>query len=327
MTFANPYLLLLLLLLIPLIAWYISNRHKQQVTLQVSNSYSFKQLPPTWKNRLKHVPFILRLLVIILIIVVLARPQSTNSWKNVSTEGIDIMITLDISSSMLAEDLKPNRLEAAKGVASKFIAGRPDDNIGLVLFSAESFTQCPLTTDHRVVLNLLSQVKSGIIEDGTAIGLGLANAVNRIKDAPAKSKVIILLTDGSNNRGDIDPITAAELAKEYGIRVYTIGVGTRGKAPYPFQTAYGIQYQNIDVVIDEEPLKKIAGITGGEYYRATDNRSLSQIYAQIDQLEKTRFHVKEVSRKTEEYRMFGLAAFILLVIELILRHIVLRRLP
>jgi len=327
MTFANPYLLLLLLLLIPLIAWYISNRHKQQATLQVSNSYSFKQLPPTWKNRLKHVPFVLRLLVIVLIIIVLARPQSTNSWKNVSTEGIDIMITLDISSSMLAEDLKPNRLEAAKGVASKFIAGRPDDNIGLVLFSAESFTQCPLTTDHRVVLNLLSQVKSGIIEDGTAIGLGLANAVNRIKDAPAKSKVIILLTDGSNNRGDIDPITAAELAKEYGIRVYTIGVGTRGKAPYPFQTAYGIQYQNIDVVIDEEPLKKIAGITGGEYYRATDNRSLSQIYAQIDQLEKTRFHVKEVSRKTEEYRMFGLAAFILLVIELILRHIVLRRLP
>jgi len=327
MTFANPYLLLLLLLLIPLIAWYISNRHKQQATLQVSNSYSFKQLPPTWKNRLKHVPFVLRLFVIVLIIIVLARPQSTNSRKNVSTEGIDIMITLDISSSMLAEDLKPNRLEAAKGVASKFIAGRPDDNIGLVLFSAESFTQCPLTTDHRVVLNLLSQVKSGIIEDGTAIGLGLANAVNRIKDAPAKSKVIILLTDGSNNRGDIDPITAAELAKEYGIRVYTIGVGTRGKAPYPFQTAYGIQYQNIDVVIDEEPLKKIAGITGGEYYRATDNRSLSQIYAQIDQLEKTRFHVKEVSRKTEEYRMFGLAAFILLVIELILRHIVLRRLP
>jgi Ca-activated chloride channel family protein len=210
---------------------------------------------------------------------------------------------------MLAEDLKPNRLEASKAVASRFISGRPDDNIGLVLFSAESFTQCPLTTDHRVVLNLLSQVKSGIIEDGTAIGLGLANAVNRIKDAPAKSKVIILLTDGSNNRGDIDPITAAELAKEYGIRVYTIGVGTRGKAPYPFQTAYGIQYQNIDVVIDEEPLKKIAGITGGEYYRATDNRSLSQIYAQIDQLEKTRFHVKEVSQKTKNIDVWSVSFY------------------
>jgi len=240
MILAQPYYLLLLLLLIPAIAWYILGRHKRHATLQVSNSFPFEQLKPTLKQRLKHTPFILRMIAFVLIVLVLCRPQSSNKFHNVTTEGIDIVIALDISSSMLAEDLKPNRLEAAKKVASNFIPGRPNDNIGLIVFAAESFTQCPLTTDHAVLLNLFGSLKSGLLEDGTAIGLGLANAVNRLKDSQAKSKVIILLTDGSNNRGDIDPITAAELAKTFGIRVYTIGVGRKGMAPYPLQTAYNL---------------------------------------------------------------------------------------
>jgi len=327
MILANPYYLYLLLLMIPAIVWYILKRKKRYATLLVSNTFAFQGLKRSWKDRLEHIPFILRMLAFGFIVLVLARPQSTNSWQNVSTEGIDIVLALDISSSMLAEDLKPNRLEAAKNVASAFISGRPNDNIGLVVFSAESFTQCPLTTDHAVLLNLFGGIQSGMIEDGTAIGLGLANSVSRIKDSKAKSKVIILLTDGSNNRGDIDPITAAEIAKTFGIRVYTIGVGTKGQAPYPFQTAYGVQYQNIDVVIDEQPLRQIASITGGEYYRATNNSKLKTIYEQIDKLEKTKMKVQEYSKKNEEYRIFGLIALLLLLAEIVLRNTVLRRLP
>lgn len=327
MIFAQPYYLLLLLLILPITAWYIIRRKKHHATLQVSNSFGMEQAANTWKTRLQHLPFGLRMLALALVVIVLARPQSTNSWQNVTTEGINIMLTLDISSSMLAEDLKPNRMEAAKSVASSFIGGRPNDNIGLVVFAAESFTQCPLTTDHAVLLNLFGSIKSGLVEDGTAIGLGLANAISRIKDSEAKSKVIILLTDGTNNRGDIDPITAAEIAKTFGIRVYTIGVGTKGKAPYPFQTAYGVQYQNIDVVIDEEPLRQIAALTGGEYYRATSNSSLKNIYNEIDKLEKTKFNVKEYSKKNEEFRLFGLLALLLLLFEFLLRHTLLRRIP
>jgi Ca-activated chloride channel family protein len=269
----------------------------------------------------------LRSLAFALLVVVLARPQSVDSWRNTTTEGIDIVLALDISTSMLAEDLKPNRLEAAKSIASSFIAGRDNDNIGLVVFAAESFTQCPLTTDHAVLMNLFGSIQSGMIEDGTAIGLGLANAVSRIKESQAKSKVIILLTDGTNNRGEIDPITAAELAKTFGIRVYTIGVGTIGKAPYPFRTANGVVYQNIDVVIDEEPLKQIAGMTGGVYFRATDNTKLQGIYQEIDQLEKTKIEVQEYSKREEEYRPFALWALFLLVLEFSLRLFVLRSLP
>ncbi|MDD4922804.1 MAG: VWA domain-containing protein [Bacteroidales bacterium] len=327
MILANPYYLYLLLLILPAVFWYIQKRKKRYATLQVSNSFAFEGIKPSWKDRLEHLPFILKMLAFVMIVVVLARPQSTNSWQNVSTDGIDIVVALDISSSMLAEDLKPNRLEAAKNVASSFISGRPNDNIGLVVFSAESFTQCPLTTDHAVLLNLFGGIQSGMIEDGTAIGLGLANAVSRIKDSQAKSKVIILLTDGSNNRGDIDPITAADIAKTFGVRVYTIGIGTKGKAPYPFQTAYGVQYQNIDVVIDEQPLRQIASITGGEYYRATNNNKLKSIYEEIDQLEKTKMKVHEFSKKNEEYRIFGMAALLLLLLEIVLRNTVLRRLP
>ena len=328
MVFANPTYLYLLLLLVPLIGWYIYKLHKSQASLQVSSSEAF-QLPGTssWKVYMRHLPFVLRMLAIALLIVVLARPQSTNSWQNSSTEGIDIVMATDISTSMLAEDLKPNRLEAAKDVAASFINGRQNDNIGLVVFAAESFTQCPLTIDHGVLLNLFKDIQPGIIQDGTAIGLGLANAVSRIKDSQAKSKVIILLTDGVNNTGEIAPVTAAEIAKTFGIRVYTIGVGTQGEAPYPIPTAFGVQYQNVPVEIDEQVLKQIASTTGGQYFRATDNSSLKEIYSEIDQLEKTKISVQEFSKKQEEYKNWALLVFALLLIEVLLRNTVLRNIP
>ena len=326
MIFANPYYLLLLLLLVPAVGWYVLTRRRRQATLQVSGLKALRQGKSSWKVYLEHVPFALRVAAFALIVLVLARPQSVDSWQNTSTEGIDIVVALDISTSMLAEDLKPNRLEAAKSIASSFISGRQNDNIGLVVFAGESFTQCPLTTDHAVLINLFGSIRSGMIEDGTAIGLGLANAVSRIKDSQAKSKVIILLTDGTNNRGDIDPITAAELAKTFGIRVYTIGVGSKGKAPYPFHTANGVVYQNIDVAIDEEPLQQIASMTGGVYFRATDNAKLQGIYEEIDKLEKTKMQVQEYSKRHEEFQRFGLWAMVLLLAELVLRRLM-RSLP
>ena len=296
--------------------------------MQVSSSEVF-QLPEarSWKIYLRHVPFLLRMVLIALLIMVLARPQSTNSWQNSSTEGIDIMLAMDISSSMLAQDLKPNRLEAAKDVAASFINGRQNDNIGLVVFAAESFTQCPLTTDHTVLLNLFKDIQPGIIQDGTSIGLGLANAVSRIKDSQAKSKVIILLTDGVNNAGEIAPVTASEIAKTFGVRVYTIGVGTQGEAPYPFQTAFGIQYQNVPVEIDEPTLKQIAATTGGQYFRATDNASLKAIYEEIDQMEKTKISVQEFSKKQEEYMQWALLVLLLLLVEVLLKNTLLRNIP
>lgn len=328
MVFANPTYLYLLLLLIPLIGWYIYKLSKSQASLQVSSSEVF-ELPEakSWKVYLRHLPFVFRIVAVALIIVVLARPQSTNSWQNSSTEGIDIMLAMDISTSMLAEDLKPNRLEASKDVASSFINGRQNDNIGLVVFAAESFTQCPLTIDHTVLLNLFKDVQPGVIQDGTAIGLGLANAVSRIKDSQAKSKVIILLTDGVNNTGEIAPVTAAEIAKTFGVRVYTIGVGTQGEAPYPIPTAFGVQYQNIPVEIDEAVLKQIAATTGGQYFRATDNASLKEIYSEIDKMEKTKISVQEFSKKQEEYKNWAILIFVLLLLELFLRNTVLKSIP
>ena len=328
MVFANPNYLYLLLLLIPMIGYYIYKLRKSQASLRVSSSEPFKVAGGTsLLVYMRHLPFVLRTLAVALLIVILARPQSTDNWSSSSTEGIDIMLAMDISGSMLAQDLKPNRLEAAKDVAASFINGRPNDNIGLVVFSAESFTQCPLTTDHTVLLNLFKDIQSGMIQDGTAIGLGLANAVSRVKDSKAKSKVIILLTDGSNNAGEIAPVTAAEIAKTFGIRVYTIGVGTKGEAPYPFQTAFGVQYQNIPVDIDEPTLKQIAATTGGQYFRATDNASLKEIYSEIDQMEKTKISVQEFSKKQEEYMVWALWAFCLLLIELLLRNTILRNIP
>jgi len=329
MIFANPSYIYLLLLLIPLIGWYFWKMRKNQASVEMSSSQAF-DVPKavTAKVYLRHVPFVLRMIAIALVIVILARPQSTNSWQNSSTEGIDIMMAIDISSSMLAQDLRPNRLEAAKNVAAAFINGRPNDNIGLVVFSAESFTQCPLTTDHAILLNLFKDIQSGMIEDGTAIGLGLANAVSRIKDSQARSKVIILLTDGSNNRGEIAPVTAAEIAKTFGIRVYTIGVGTKGAAPYPFRLPGGtVQTQMIPVDIDEPTLKQIATTTGGQYFRATDNASLKEIYSEIDQMEKTKINVREYSKKQEEYKNIALILFALLLLELLLKHTLLKKIP
>lgn len=328
MVFANPTYLYLLLLLIPMIGWYIWKLCKSQASLQVSSSEAFDAPGATsWKVYLRHVPFILRMAAVAVLIIILARPQSTNSWQNTSTEGIDIVLAMDISSSMLAQDLKPNRLEASKDVAASFINGRPNDNIGLVVFAAESFTQCPLTTDHTVLLNLFKDIQPGIIQDGTAIGLGLANAVSRIKDSQAKSKVIILLTDGVNNAGEIAPVTAAEIAKTFGIRVYSIGVGTQGMAPYPFQTAFGVQYQDIPVEIDEATLKQVAATTGGQYFRATDNVSLKEIYSEIDKMEKTKISVQQYSKKQEEYKNWALLLFALLLVEILLRNTLLRNIP
>lgn len=328
MIFANPTYLYLLLLLIPMIGWYVYKLSKNQASLQVSSTEGFDAPgASSWKVWLRHVPFILRMAAVAVLIVILARPQSTNSWQNSSTEGIDIVLVMDISTSMMAQDLKPNRLEASKDVASSFINGRPNDNIGLVVFAAESFTQCPLTTDHTVLLNLFKDVQPGIIQDGTAIGLGLANAVSRIKDSQAKSKVIILLTDGVNNQGEIAPVTAAEIAKTFGVRVYTIGVGTQGKAPYPFQTAFGVQYMDVDVEIDEPTLKQIAATTGGQYFRATDNASLKEIYSEIDKMEKTKISVQEYSKKQEEYKNWAILLFSLLLVEILLRNTLLRNIP
>lgn len=327
MTFKNPEYLFLLLFLIPVVWWYIKEMHKSDASLQISSKRNIQQLRKSAKIRLLHLPFVLRSLAIIMVTIALARPQASNSWRSENTEGIDIMIALDMSGTMMAEDLKPNRLEASKDVATEFILSRPNDNIGLVVFAGESFTQCPLTTDHAVLVNLFKGIQYGMIEDGTAIGLGLANAINRMKDTKAKSKVIILLTDGSNNRGDIAPITAAEIAKTFGIRVYAIGVGSYGKVNIPVQTPMGIQYQQMDSEFDEKSLKDIASMTGGAYFRATNNDKLRSIYKEIDTMEKTKISVKEYSKKSEEFYLFALLAFIFVAVEMIIRNTLLRKIP
>ena len=275
---------------------------------------------------------VLRCLTFVVVVIVLARPQTHTSWGNKSVEGIDIMLAMDVSTSMLAEDLRPNRMEAAKDVAAEFIAGRPNDNIGLTIFAGEAFTQCPMTTDHASLLNLLHSVRTdiaarGLINDGTAIGMGLANAVSRLKESKAKSKVVILLTDGSNNTGDLSPMTAAQIAKSLGIRVYTIGVGTNKVARYPMPVAGGVQYVNIPVEIDTKTLSDIAAATQGNFYRATNNQQLKQIYKDIDKLEKSKMDVKKFSKRYEAYQPFALVAILLLLLEILLRTTVFRRIP
>lgn len=327
MTFHNPEYLFLLLLLIPIVFWYVWEMHKSDASLQISAHRNLKQFPQSKKIKLRHIPFVLRTLVIACLIIALARPQASNSWRTQNTEGIDIMMALDISSTMLAGDIKPTRLEAAKSVATEFILSRPNDNIGLVIFARESFTQCPLTTDHAVLVNLFNGVNNGMIEDGTAIGLGLANAVNRIKDGKSKSKVIILLTDGSNNSGDIAPITAAEIAKTFGIRIYTIGVGTHGVINIPVSTPMGIQYQQVQSEFDAKSLENIANLTGGKYFGATDNSKLRNIYQEIDKLEKTRIKIQQYSKKDEQFYLFSIFAFVFLILEILLRNTVFRKIP
>ena len=332
MEFANKEYFFLLLLLIPYLLWYFFYRKKSEPTIRISDTYAYLNAPMSLRMRLINIPMFLRCLTFVFVVLIMARPQTRNSWDKRSVEGIDIMLAMDVSTSMLAEDLKPNRIEAAKDVAAEFIASRPNDNIGLTIFAGESFTQCPMTTDHSSLLNLLQNVRTdiaarGLISDGTAVGMGLANAISRLKDSKDKSKVVILLTDGSNNMGDISPMTSAQIAKSLGIRVYTIGVGTNKVAPYPMPVAGGVQYVNMPVEIDTKTLSDIAATTQGNFYRATNNRELKQIYHDIDKLEKTKMNVKTFSKRYEAYQPFAFLAVFSLLLEILLRSTVFRRIP
>lgn len=326
-TFRDPEFFWLLLLLPLMIFYFWKIKRKTRPRILISSTESFQHYKPTIRQRLINAPIVLRYLSVILLIVALARPQSSSRGSNTTTEGISIVIALDISESMLAEDFRPNRIEAAKKVAQEFIEGRPNDVIGLVIFGGEAFTQCPITSDHSVIFNLMHDIKTGMLAQGTAIGEGLATAVARIKDSKAKSKVIILITDGVNNSGSVPPLTAGEIARTFGIRVYAIGVGTNGTAPYPIKTPFGTQYQNMEVQIDEDLLNQIAQSTDGKYFRATNNKKLAAIFKEIDKMEKTKIEVTEFKRYTEEYLPWLLVAFVLFIIELTLRYTWLRALP
>jgi Ca-activated chloride channel family protein len=322
--FENGWFLWFLLVIPLLVAWYIYRQSRAHASVKLATAGFLMNGHKTFRHYLRHILFALRITVIALVIIVIARPQSVDRWQSSTTEGIDIILALDVSGSMLARDFSPDRLEASKSVATEFINGRPYDRIGLTVFSGESFTQCPLTTDHAVLINLMREVKSGIIEDGTAIGVGLATAISRVKDSEAISKVIILLTDGVNNMGAIDPVTAAEIAKTFGVRVYTIGVGSRGFADYPVQTPFGMRYQKMQVEIDEALLKQIAEMTGGSYFRAVDNTSLQQVYSEIDKLEKSKIETREHSRREEVFIPWALAAAVILALELLLRYLLMK---
>lgn len=324
--FEYPNLLYLELILIPMVAIYIFREVKgKNPNMIVPTISPFKVGGTTLKKVFRHIPFILRCIAVAAIVVAIARPRSSSTFEKIDSEGIDIVLAMDISTSMLARDFKPDRIGAAKDIAIQFIAERPSDRIGVVVFAGESFTQSPLTTDRATLINLMKEVECGIIEDGTAIGNGLANAVARLKDSQAKSRVIILLTDGVNNRGEIAPQMAIEIAKTYGVRVYTIGVGAMGEAPYPMMTPYGVQEMMVKVEIDEELLQTIAKETGGEYFRATDNTKLLEIYRQINQMEKSKTVVDSFPLYKEEFGVFGLIALASLLIELIVRLIAARR--
>jgi Ca-activated chloride channel homolog len=325
--FANPEFLFGLIIIVPIIVWYILKDRYSHPSLQISTLRAFSKVPLSYKHILRHVEFAFRMLVFALIIIALARPQSTDNWEDITTEGIDIVLALDVSGSMMAMDFEPNRFEASKKVAIEFISGRENDRIGLVVFSGESYTQCPLTNDRGVAMNLVNDLKQGIIDDGTAIGVGLANAINRLKDSKSASKIIILLTDGVNNMGSIDPLTAAQIASKFGIRVYTIGVGRNGTAPFPFQTAFGTQIQEMEVEIDENTLKAISQMTGGKYFRATNNNKLVEIYKEIDKLEKSKMEVKKFSNKEDKFFPLVLLASILLLFTIIIRYLFLKSIP
>lgn len=332
MTFASPAYFFLLLLLIPYVIWYLFQHLRSTPSIRVSSLSGLYRAPLSLRNYLVHLPFVLRIACFVLAVFALARPQTTNNWSTKQTEGIDIMLCMDVSTSMLAEDLRPNRIEAAKRVAIDFIKGRPNDNIGLTLFAGEAFTQCPMTVDHAVLLNLLNGMRvdmaqNGMIEDGTAIGMGIANALTRLKDSKAKSKVVILLTDGTNNRGQISPNMAAEIAKAFNIRVYTIGVGTNGTARYPMPVAGHIEYVNVPVEIDTKTLASIAKMTDGEFYRATNTQKLFEVYKEIDKLEKTKMNVKNYSKRYEAFGAFLLLSLLALLLEVLLRNTYLQRIP
>lgn len=320
--------MLYLLILIPFLIWiYFKYFVKRETYLRYSSLNLFSNLKPTLKEKFIHVPFYFRMIAFAFLIVALARPQSFTSGENILTEGIDIVMVLDISSSMLAEDFKPNRLEAAKKVVSDFISNRKYDRIGLVVFSKEGFTQCPMTIDYNVIKNLLKDIKSGIIEDGTAIGNAIATAVDRLRESKSKSKVIILVTDGVNNSGEVDPLTAADIAKTFGVKIYSVGVGTYGQAPYPFQTPFGLRYQMVPVEIDENLLKQISNSTGGKYFRARNNDALEKIYRQIDSMEKTKIEITSYSNASELFYYWAMLSLIFLISEIVFSKFYLRKLP
>lgn len=327
-SFANPWFLLFELLVPLMIVHYFLRKKKRKAQISLSTLPVWQGIKKTWKEKTVGLPFIFRLLALSLIIMALARPRGSVGMRDVKREGIDVLFAMDISASMLAKDFKPNRLEASKDIAIEFVKERPEDRMGLVIFAGESFTQCPLTTDHSVLVNLMDTIQTGMVQDGTAIGDGLATAVSRLKNSSAKSKVVILLTDGVNNRGNIAPITAGEIAKTFGIRVYCIGVGTMGRAMSPV-ALYGDTYEfaMIDVKIDETTLKQISETTGGKYFRATDNESLKNIYTEIDQMEKTLFEVKEFEHKPDRYFWVLAPALLFLLIEFVLRMFVYRGIP
>lgn len=332
MTFVNYPYLLLLLLLPAYIAWYVVAHKKIEPTMRISSVEAFRGVAPSLRERMLHLPFVLRCLCFVFAIVALARPQVDTHRQPRSVEGIDIMLCMDVSTSMLAEDLKPNRTEASKQVAFDFIKDRPNDNIGLTIFAGDAFTQCPITTDHAALFNLLKATSSdiaaqGIISDGTAIGEGLANSVSRLKESKAKSKVVILLTDGTNNAGEISPKTAAEVAKSFNVRVYTIGVGTNGEAACPVVVNGRVEYMKMTVEIDMQTLKEIARTTGGKCFRATDNNKLAAVYDEIDRLEKSKLSVKDYSHNDDLFPLFVLLALISLLLEQTLRYTWLRRIP
>ena len=330
MFFEYPNLLYLEFILVPLIALYVYRELRNRTPYMVVSDIT-PYRTGGWQSRVKvlcrHIPFILRLVAVAAIILAIARPRSSESFDKVDTEGIDIVLTLDVSTSMLARDFNPDRIGAAKDIAIEFIASRPSDRIGIVVFAGESFTQSPLTTDRATLINLMKEVETGLIDDGTAIGNGLATAVARLKDSDAKSKVVILLTDGVNNSGEVSPLMAAEIAKTYGVRVYTIGVGALGEAPYPVMTPWGVQLQNVQVEIDENLLKQIADGTGGKYFRATDNTKLMEIYSEINEMEKTLTSVDSFPVYSELFMRYALAALAALLLELIFRFFIIRRLP
>lgn len=328
MHFASPYYLWLLTALVPMAGYYVWRTLQGGAAIQISSVDGVVRAPKTIRYYLRHLPFVLRAAAFALLVVALARPQDVERLSHTNTEGIDIMLAIDVSGSMLARDFRPDRITAAKEVAGSFIADRYGDRIGLVAFAGEAFTQSPLTTDQGTLQTLLARIRSGLIEDGTAIGNGLATAINRLRESNAKSKVIILLTDGENNRGEIAPLTAAEIARDQGIRVYTIGVGTRGTAPYPTVDFFGNPtVVQAKVQIDEKILGEIADLTGGRYFRATDNAKLQSIYDEINQLEKSKVEISQYTTYTEEYLRWAAAALALLLVEFLLRTLWLKSLP
>lgn len=329
MEFANPKILWLLVVVPLWVAYYIWRSLQGGASIVISSADSMLRAPRTIRYYLRHLPAILRVAILSLVIIASARPQSVDNEVHTTVEGVDIVLAVDISTSMLARDFQPDRLTAAKEVASQFVANRQGDRIGLVVFAGEAFTQSPITTDQSSLQTLLSRLRCGIVEDGTAIGNGLATAVNRLRESDAKSKVVILLTDGVNNRGHIAPTTVAEIAKEQNIKVYTIGVGKNGSAPYPvgYDMFGKLVYENMPVEIDEKILREIAEKTGGEYFRATDKTSLQHIYSQIDSMEKSKMEKFEIVHVEEEYLIYALLALALLVAEFVVKYIVLKRIP